>query len=46
LVIGVEIKNKLKEYFVLLSIIEGKKRINHSMMNLLGLNLTNLHFHA
>jgi len=46
LIIGAEIKNKLKEYFVFLSTIRGKKRINTNMMNLSGLDLINLHSDA
>jgi len=40
------IKNNLKEYFVFLSTIKGRKRINNNLMNLLGLDVTNLHSHA
>jgi len=46
LIICVEIKNNLKEYFIFLSKLNAEKRINNNVINLPRLNLTNLHSHA
>ena len=36
----------IKEYFIVLSTVECRKKINNNMMNLLGLDLTDLHSHV
>jgi len=41
-----KIQKQLKEYFIFLSTGECIKGINNYMMNLLGLNIINLHSHV